>query len=200
MNWRTEFRLVREGEGQPACATCEDRIDAAPKGADGGWDRLMRRRLLRAMAADVLDRHPDAVRFERGAEGRVRITGPERLYTSVAGRGGWTALAMSSRPVGVDVEAYAPDLDPPLGLLQPEEQNAILAGPDPMRLFLRFWTAREAYLKAGGRGLSVMPDQIRAEERDGGVALIEAGRPVALAELIECGDAIAAIVELSPAA
>jgi len=107
---------------------------------------------------------------------------------------------MSSRPVGVDVEAYAPDLDPPLGLLQPEEQNAILAGPDPMRLFLRFWTAREAYLKAGGRGLSVMPDQIRAEERDGGVALIEAGRPVALAELIECGDAIAAIVELSPAA
>ncbi len=190
------FRLYRDGEGTPAHATPEDLADAAVLGPEGGAKRLMHRRLLRAMAAEVLDVHPDAVRFQREPSGLVRVVAPEPLQASIAGRGAWTALALAPHPVGVDVELYPPDRDPPFDLLQQLEQDVILADPDPARLFLRFWTAREAYLKAEGRGLSVMPDQVRAARRDSEVALIEKGRPIAIARIVERDDAVAAIVEL----
>ena len=195
---RAAFRLLREGEGRPAHATPDDLADAAALGPGPGAARLMRRRRVRALAAEVLQVHPDAIRFEREAGGLVRITAPEPLWTSVAGRGDWTALAIAPHPIGVDVEPYPPDRDPPFDLLQPLEQDAILADPDPLRLFLRFWTAREAYLKADGRGLSVMPDKVRAASRASEVALVEQGRPIAIARIVERDDAIAAIVELSP--
>ena len=192
------FRLVREGEGAPAHATPDDLADAAVLGPEGGAKRLMHRRLLRAMAAEFLDVHPDQLRFHREPSGLVRITEPQPLYASIAARGVWTALAIAPHPVGVDVELYPPDRDPPFDLLQQLEQDVILADPDPAGRFLRFWTAREAYLKADGRGLSVMPDQVRAAQRHSEVALIEAGRPIAIARIVERDDAIAAIVELSP--
>jgi 4'-phosphopantetheinyl transferase len=176
----------------------EDLADAALLGAQTGAQRLKHRRLLRALAAEVLDVHPDAVTFERAASGAVRVVGPRPLFASVSGSGPWTALAVSHHPVGVDVEVHPPEREPPFDLLQPMEQEAILADPEPRRLFLHFWTAREAYLKAQGRGLDVMPDTVRAARRDTDVALIEAGRPIVFAQIIEREDAIAAIVELPP--
>jgi 4'-phosphopantetheinyl transferase len=204
------FRLLHDGECAPARATPDDLADAARLGPTQGALRLMRRRRIRGLAAEILDVHPDRIRFEREPDGRARIIAPEPLYASVAGRGAWTALAVAPRPVGVDVETY-PAVDwppgdgqagegPPLDLLQLEEQDAILADPDPSRMFLRFWTAREAYLKADGRGLSVMPEKVRAANRLSEVSLIEAGRPAVTARLVERDDAIAAIVELSPTA
>ena len=190
------FRLLKQGEGTSARPTAEDLQDAAALGQEAGARRLERRRRLRALAAETLGVHPDAVRIERRADGTLRITEPEPLYASVAGRGAWTALALGPRPVGVDVETCPSDTEPPFDLLQPLEQDAILADPDPPRLFLRFWAAREAYLKADGRGLGVMPDRVRAAQRDEAVALIEQGRPIAIARLVEREDAIAAIVEL----
>ena len=193
---QTVFRLLKQGEGTAARPTAEDLQDAAALGQEGGARRLERRRLLRALAAEALNVHPDAVRIQRMADGTVRIREPEALYASVSGRGAWTVLALGPRPVGVDVETCPPDTEPPFDLLQPLEQEVILADPDPPRLFLRFWAAREAYLKADGRGLGVMPDQVRAAHRDAEVALIEPGRPIAIARLVEREDAIAAIVEL----
>lgn len=200
MSLAPAFRLVGEGEGAQARATAEDLADAAALGPARGAVRLRRRRLLRALAAEVLEAHPDAVRFERLADGRTRILAPRPLYSSVAGRGGWTALAVASDPVGVDVELWPPEPGPPLALLHPLEQAEISASVDPARVFLHFWTAREACLKADGRGLSVAPEQVRAARRDDAVALIEAGRPDRLARLIERGDAIAAIVAFAPTA
>jgi len=197
------FRLIREGEGAPAHALPEDLADAAALGLERGARRLMRRRLLRALAAEILDLHPDALRFHREASGLVKLIAPELLHVSVADRGAWTALAVAPHPVGVDIDLYPPDRDPPFDLLQPRERDIILADPDPARLFLRFWTAREAYLKADGRGLSVMPDRVRAAQHHAEavlIALIEEGRPITIARIVERDDAVAAIVELAPGA
>ncbi len=196
----TTFRLIRDGELEPARATEADLADAAALGPDQGARRLYRRRLLRAIAAETLDVHPDLVAIERAPHGGVTIAGPRALCASLADRGPWTALALSEHPVGVDVEIHPPDREPPFDLLQPLEQEAILTDPEPRRLFLRFWTAREAYLKAQGRGLDVMPDRVRAARRDREVALIEPGHPIAFATIVEREDAIAAIVELDGAA
>jgi phosphopantetheinyl transferase len=192
----TVFRLYAEGEGTPARATAEDLADAALLGRDTGAQRLKHRRLLRALAAEVLGVYPDRVTFERAATGAVRVTAPDSLFTSVSGCGRWTALAVARHPVGVDVEIHPPEREPPFDLLQPLEQEAILADPQPRHLFIRFWTAREAYLKAQGRGFDIMPDKVRAARRDTEVALIEEGRPIVFAHIVEREDAIAAIVEL----
>ncbi len=196
----TLFRLIRDGEVQPARATEADLADAAKLGPEHGARRLYRRRLLRAVAAEALEVHPDLIVIERQPHGGVRIAGPKPLHASLSGRGEWTALAISDNPVGVDVEIHPPDREPPFDLLQPLEQEAILADPEPRRLFLRFWTAREAYLKAQGRGLDVMPDQVRAARRGEEVALVETGRPIAFAVIHQRDDAISAIVELAPEA
>lgn len=194
------FRLIRTEEGKPARATAEDLADAAVLGPDQGAARLMRRRLLRALAAETLGVHPDTVAIERLPTGGLRIAGPERLYASVSGRDGWTALGLAVHPVGVDVETYPPQDPPAFDLLHPLEQETILDDANPRRLFLRFWAAREAYLKAKGRGFDVMPSQVRAARRDAEVALIEPGQPVAIARIMERDEAIAAIVELAEGA
>jgi 4'-phosphopantetheinyl transferase len=60
------------------------------------------------------------------------------------------------RPLGIDVEYLRP-LKDTLSLAKrwftPKEYTEILQHPDPTTTFFRFWTAKEAYLKATGAGL-----------------------------------------------
>ena len=191
------FRLIRDDEARGAHPTADDLADAGLLGPDQGAKRLRRRGLLRALAAEVLAAHPDRISFERSGTGQVRITAPEPRFASLSERGRWTTLAISQHPVGVDVELYPPEREPPFDLLHPSEQEQILASSDPERLFLGYWTAREAYLKAQGRGLDVEPSAIRAGRRGEDVVLVETGRPLAFARIVEREDAIAAIVELT---
>jgi phosphopantetheinyl transferase len=191
------FRLIRQDEAPPARPTADDLADAVALGPEQGARRLRRRGQLRAFAAEILEVHPDSIRFEREPTGRVRITAPTPRLASLSERGTWTAMALAEYPIGVDVEVYPPDRDPPFDLLDPFEQEQILAAEDPARMFLHFWTAREAYLKAQGRGLDVEPGAIRAGRRGEAVALVEAGKPLVFARIVERDDAIAAIVELT---
>ena len=192
-----QLRLIREDEARPARPTADDLADAAILGAEQGARRLRRRGLLRALAAEALEVHPDIIAFVREGSGLVRITAPEPCFASLSERGRWTALVIAEHPVGVDVEIYPPEREPPFDLLHPFEQEQILGSSDPERSFLRFWTAREAYLKAEGRGLDVEPSTVRAGRRGDEVVLVEAGRPLAFASIVEREDAIAAIVELN---
>lgn len=64
-------------------------------------------------------------------------------------------------PVGIDIEhlAQLPDLDALLFVCSRAESDRLRAQPEPERsaLFLRFWTRKEAVLKAAGCGLGSMP-------------------------------------------
>ena len=92
-----------------------------------------------------------------------------------------------------------PEPNLPLELLDASERDEILASAAPERLFLRYWTAREAYLKAQRRGLDTELSAVRASRREDVVVLLETGRPPATACFVEREDAIAAIVELTDA-
>ena len=116
-----------------------DLADAASARREGGGGRVLRRRLLRALAARVFDRHPCAIRFTRDARG---APGVEDLPAFVSAAGctadgeAWSAVALAPGPVGVDLEA----------------------GP-PTDALAR-WTLTEAYLKALGQGLTIAPEQV----------------------------------------
>ena len=77
---------------------------------------------------------------------------------SISHSGSWCVLAVSDRPVGVDLQqirTYRKEL--PERFFPPSDNARLRACPDKAsfdRLFFRLWTIREAYMKFTGRGMS----------------------------------------------
>jgi 4'-phosphopantetheinyl transferase len=133
--------------------------------------RILGRLLLRAGLARLgLDAGLDA--WTRDAAGRPRIAGLATDFNISHCAGLALCAIRPAGQVGVDVEPLV--LRDPEGLrlgFGPEEWTEIQAAADPERTLLRLWTAKEAALKADGRGLGVEPanvDARGAEVRVGG--------------------------------
>lgn len=138
-----------------APAQAEDLADAACLGSKRGAGRLLRRRLLRALAARRLGLEPAEVRIGRGEDGRPVLPGPVPAFVSIGGRDGWAVIGLSPVPIGVDVEVSAPVGPYPLSLLHPEERRRLEGLPEPRRAeaFADLWVVKEALAKAVGAGL-----------------------------------------------
>lgn len=116
----------------------------------------MVRRLLGARrslppASVVLDR---ACRDCGKPHGKVRAEGIE---LSVSHSGDWVGLAIGTAPVGLDVEQLNPALEVD-GVarmsLAPEELAELAKAADKPWAFARYWTRKEALLKATGDGIA----------------------------------------------
>ncbi|NJL90453.1 MAG: 4'-phosphopantetheinyl transferase superfamily protein [Coleofasciculaceae cyanobacterium SM2_1_6] len=83
---------------------------------------------------------------------------------------------MLDRPLGIDVE-YRRPLKDTLSLAKrwftPKEYTEICQSPDPTKTFFRFWTAKEAYLKATGTGLRHLSQVEICTSADGSLQLRE---------------------------
>ncbi len=90
-----------------------------------------------------------------------RADPPDRIHPefSVSSSDGTAVVAVSTRPVGVDLEVERPTVAPLPVALTPNERLRVGAlGPDQAGpAFLRLWTAKEAVLKASGRSLADDP-------------------------------------------
>lgn len=128
--------------------------------------RPARRDLLRAMAARILGRPVAEVEILH-REGRApRIVAPgttepgsRDVGLSLANRGRFSAVAVASGPIGIDVEIVDAAGEVPWAVLHPSER-AHLAGlraPERAAAFARLWTLKEAYLKALHWGLARDP-------------------------------------------
>lgn len=98
--------------------------------------------------------------------GRPRLSGCEADF-SISHANGLALCAVSAtRRVGVDVERRAAlDLPSLRAAFGPGEWAEIQAAADPALALLRLWTAKEAALKADGRGLALEPSGIDARGR-----------------------------------
>lgn len=91
-----------------ARATDTDLADAAPdRRPDGGAGRLLRGRLLRTLAAAVLDQDPPDVAISRSAAGALTISSTPELYVSAAVAPPWSIVGLAMRRLGVDLETHA---------------------------------------------------------------------------------------------
>jgi len=116
-------------------------------------------------------RAPDAIAFENDEHGRPRILdAPPSFDANWSHSGRWMALALSSHgPVGIDIEILRPGI--PIDELaatvcSPAERAALAGTTDESarsRLFLRFWTAKEALMKATGLGAALDPALIAVD-------------------------------------
>jgi 4'-phosphopantetheinyl transferase len=120
-------------------------------------DRLLRtiaRGALRLLLAEGTGTAPDALVFTAGPQGKPALAGgPQFNLSHCRGR---VLIGIGDRPLGVDVEREDRSVDW-RGLCRmvaaSAEAAAIEAAPDPARLFLSLWTAKEAYVKALGIGI-----------------------------------------------
>ena len=133
------------------------------------------RGLLRTLLGRYLRRKPDELRFSYGPHGKPALRGESSLDTlsfNLAHSDDLALLAVARRPVGVDLERVRADLAGDGVVTQiftAREQETLRTADEARRLdlFFRYWTRKEAYLKAHGAGFSLDPRQIDVSASSG---------------------------------
>ena len=185
--------VQRPGEGESAVAvwtlettavpTALDRLqsllDASERARAGRYrfERdcrrfVVRRACLRLLLADHVGVPPERLRFEASPTGKLRLAdglSPVPFEFSLSQSEDLAVFAIATeRRLGVDVERVATDrplADLARRFFSPVEVSALEAAPPGERVnsFYRCWTAKEAFLKARGDGLSLPLDSFAVD-------------------------------------
>ncbi len=158
-----------------------------------------RRDQLRKLSSRLTGVSPNRLQMERRASGQACISGPELLWLSSASRGSWNAVAIARAPIGVDIETCPAAIPVPFNLLHPLERDSLqkLEGRARQHAFLQFWTAREAYWKAAGRGLDAPLSCSRAEMGEGQIVrIIVNGNRAGEAQTVISDEYVAAAIQM----
>ncbi len=93
--------------------------------------------------------------FSFGEHGKPYLEGHHGVHFSLSHCRLAAACAVSSRPVGIDVETIRQPHETLLRhVMSEEEVSTIYAAADPALQFTRLWTRKEALLKLRGTGLA----------------------------------------------
>lgn len=168
--------------------------DERTRGARFAFERdrqrfILSHGLLRLLLSRYTHMEAGQIQFATGPHGKPAVTGPSvasggiRFSLSHSGEYALVAVARG-REVGVDVEVRKAErecLKLAARFFAPAESQTIasLHGDAQQRLFYRFWTAKEAYLKGRGVGLSLGLDRFEivfdAQAPDARVRLTDSG-------------------------
>jgi 4'-phosphopantetheinyl transferase len=162
---------------------------------------LVSHALTRIVAGHHVAIAPKAVRYDRkvAAHEKPRFGDPASALEFSLSHSGARVVVAISRAVtlGVDIERVAvTGPEPPLvaSVLCDTEQEAFRAVPSPARAwaFCRYWTRKEAVLKATGDGLEISPARIAVTAPTSAPALVRWSGPGRPAETVHLYDLDAA--------
>lgn len=156
---------LRAPELLPMLRPAPDKGDYLDEARPGASDRsyfLARRAALRSFVAMHFGIEGEAVRIRYDEPGAPRVIEPGNCFVSVSGRGPLAVLCVASHPAGVDFEPVEDKVPVVEDVLHPSERMAVRAREGAARIeyFLQIWTAKEAYLKALGSGLTHDPAKV----------------------------------------
>ena len=116
--------------------------------------------LARAMLSQATGKPTDIWRYAEGEFGKPELAAPhtaDGLRFNISHTRGLVACALARSELGVDVESSDRPTHPGLAnsVFAPEETSVLKAAPADRQasLFFRFWTLKEAFIKATGEGL-----------------------------------------------
>ena len=96
----------------------------------------------------------EAVIFAYGENGKPTLRDHPHIHFNLSHCSTAAACVISNLEAGVDVQKIAPVSDAlAKRVLSPKEYEAFQASQHPDKLFCRFWTMKESWLKQTGRGL-----------------------------------------------
>ncbi|WP_067651182.1 4'-phosphopantetheinyl transferase family protein [Nocardia harenae] len=128
--------------------------------AEHAADFVRARAMLRHVLADRTGRRPDDLVFTEGKRGKPELSDRAVSFNLTHTRGLAVVAVAATGSLGVDVEAVDSGAVPVW--LAPRvltAREAAAAGTDRRR-FLRYWVAKESYLKWLGSGLTIAPDTL----------------------------------------
>jgi 4'-phosphopantetheinyl transferase len=175
--------LLDEGER----ARCTTYARAGDRARFAGGRVLARRAVAAQLGCDPREVELDArCTVCGGPHGRPRVlgAGDGLLDLSIAHAGERVVVAVARGcGVGVDVEPIGPFEDltgAAAGVLAPAERTVLAALPASERAtaFFRYWTRKEALLKATGQGLTLEPAALHVAPPDEPAALIGGPPPL----------------------
>lgn len=142
---------------------------------------LVARSLMIELAAEALHCPESDIRIERGPLGKpfVAAPAPNDLDVNATHAGGWVAAVVArGGRIGVDLEgvrAVAPGLIERCLSDFERSRFAHISAMETDSRFFQLWTAKEAYLKATGFGLSMDPREIVIDLTSDGQPVLHAG-------------------------
>lgn len=154
---------------------------------------------IRQELGRTLNQPAESVAIMAEPGGRLYLPGHPRFDFNLSHTGGWIALGICQEGrIGVDIETIDPAfpaLEIAAEFFLPEERDWINQGG--VERFFHLWTAKEALMKASGRGMSLPPDKIFVALREGQpstVTNLETGETFPVTTSPGPGDTIAAVM------
>lgn len=96
------------------------------------------------------------VEFEQNEYGKPALKGNQDIKFNLSHSGNWVICAVSDKDVGVDVEEIKEkELDIAKRFFAPCEYQYIKNSHNPSEKFFTYWTLKESYVKAEGKGMSI---------------------------------------------
>lgn len=140
---------------------------------------IVARGLLREILSRYLDQKPNDISFCYNQHGKpaLHTHGQELLHFNISHSHGLALYAITSRPIGVDIERIRtnfPHSEIAEKFFSPQE-NAMLRSLPPNlqpKAFFTCWTRKEAYIKATGKGLSIPLNQFEVSLLPGPAVLL----------------------------
>ena len=97
--------------------------------------------------------HPFA--FCRNEHGKPFLADHPEIHFNISHCKAGIAVAVSDRPVGIDIESFRKVSDSLIRYTMNEEEQRIIAeSDDPVRTFTEYWTKKEAVFKLRGTGIT----------------------------------------------
>ncbi|WP_373081859.1 4'-phosphopantetheinyl transferase superfamily protein [Zhongshania sp.] len=134
------------------------------KHVDNGWDYLVSRALLRTVLAEYCELSPQEIEFQVNDFGKPELSNSSVssiIQFNTAHTSGLTVCVVTrDDAIGVDAECRAENpgiLDVAEDYFSALELQALKSRDEAQQLdyFYRYWTLKEAYIKARGEGLSI---------------------------------------------
>lgn len=163
--------------GPAAGALSEDELlrAAAFKVEDGRRRFVGSRAALRTLLGRYLGAEPGTVQFAAGAGGKPRLDSSSLLQFNVSHSGDVALIAIADgADVGVDVEEVKPRAHTD-GIARRVFTRAERDAIDDDESFFRHWVAKEAFVKATGRGISSVRSFEVLLDAPGGARLTHVG-------------------------
>ncbi|HEY0827258.1 MAG TPA: 4'-phosphopantetheinyl transferase superfamily protein [Bacilli bacterium] len=107
--------------------------------------------------------------------GKPSLIGRTEMQFNLSHSGDWIVCAVSSNPIGIDVEKInVVDLSIANRFFSKEEQTALFSRSEEEKLpyFYELWTLKESYIKAIGKGLSEPLNQFTIHTDSNGIKLV----------------------------
>jgi 4'-phosphopantetheinyl transferase len=148
---------------------------AAFKVEDGRRNFVATRGALRILLGKYLAIEPTALRFATTTNGKPRLDPPQKPLFNVSHSGTAGLIAIAGTDVGIDIEQIKPrrDLDGLAKRVFTEREREAIAGEEAA--FYRHWVAKEAFVKATGRGVTSVRSFEVLLDAPGGARLVHVG-------------------------